>query len=145
MGIVLLKRLADAVADGDSIRAVLRSAAFNNDGAARVGFTAPVVDGQRRALQHLNDRRAGRSRVDGSVWHRFSQAALDDFFVTFWAVASGPGLAQQQPITPPAEESPKASQARADAERTTKRTYELYEDVEIMRRILSRTTTLQAA
>ncbi len=50
-GIVLLKRLEDARADGDPIRAVLRGTAINNDGAAKVGFTAPSVEGQARAIE----------------------------------------------------------------------------------------------
>ena len=45
-GVVVLKRLADAVRDGDAVYAVIRGAAFNNDGAAKVGYTAPGVDGQ---------------------------------------------------------------------------------------------------
>ena len=45
-GAVLLKRLADALRDGDPIRAVIRSTAVNNDGARKVGFTAPSVSGQ---------------------------------------------------------------------------------------------------
>ena len=45
-GIVVLKRLADALRDHDSVRAVIRSSAINNDGSAKVGFTAPGVDGQ---------------------------------------------------------------------------------------------------
>ncbi len=45
-GVVVLKRLADALADGDPVRAVVRGAAMNNDGANKVGFTAPSVDGQ---------------------------------------------------------------------------------------------------
>ncbi len=44
--LVLLKRLADAVADGDHIHAVIRGAAINNDGGAKASFTAPSVDGQ---------------------------------------------------------------------------------------------------
>ncbi len=44
--VVLLKRLADALADGDHIHAVIRGAATNNDGASKVGFTAPSVSGQ---------------------------------------------------------------------------------------------------
>jgi amino acid adenylation domain-containing protein len=45
-GVVVLKRLADALADGDDILAVIRGTAINNDGAAKVGFTAPSVEGQ---------------------------------------------------------------------------------------------------
>lgn len=45
-GIVVLKRLADALRDSDNVRAVIRSSAINNDGSAKVGFTAPSVDGQ---------------------------------------------------------------------------------------------------
>ncbi len=45
-GVVLLKRLDDALADGDTVLAVIRGSAVNNDGAAKVGFTAPGVAGQ---------------------------------------------------------------------------------------------------
>ncbi|MQS05280.1 SDR family NAD(P)-dependent oxidoreductase, partial [Streptomyces alkaliterrae] len=44
-GVVVLKRLSDAVRDGDAIRAVIRGSAVNNDGADKVGFTAPSVAG----------------------------------------------------------------------------------------------------
>lgn len=43
---VLLRRLDDAIASGDSILAVIRATAINNDGSARVGFTAPGLQGQ---------------------------------------------------------------------------------------------------
>ncbi|MFI5930583.1 beta-ketoacyl synthase N-terminal-like domain-containing protein [Actinoplanes sp. NPDC051494] len=45
-GVTVLKRLSDAVADGDHIYAVLRGSAVNNDGRDRAGFTAPGVRGQ---------------------------------------------------------------------------------------------------
>ena len=45
-GVVLLKRLEDAVSDGDHIYAVIKGTAVNNDGAGKVGFTAPSVEGQ---------------------------------------------------------------------------------------------------
>ena len=45
-GIVVLKRLEDALADGDVVQAVIRGSAVNNDGARKVGFTAPSVEGQ---------------------------------------------------------------------------------------------------
>ena len=44
--VVLLKRLSDAIAAGDTISAVIRGAAVNNDGSAKASFTAPSVDGQ---------------------------------------------------------------------------------------------------
>jgi acyl transferase domain-containing protein/SAM-dependent methyltransferase/acyl carrier protein len=50
VGVVLLKRLADAEADGDVVRAVIRGSAINNDGGRKVGFTAPSVEGQARVL-----------------------------------------------------------------------------------------------
>ena len=45
-GIVVLKRLAEALADGDTVHAVIRGIAINNDGDGKAGFTAPSVDGQ---------------------------------------------------------------------------------------------------
>ncbi|NDK36498.1 non-ribosomal peptide synthetase/type I polyketide synthase [Rhodovulum sulfidophilum] len=45
-GVVILRRLADAVADGDPVAAVIRGSAVNNDGAAKAGYTAPGVEGQ---------------------------------------------------------------------------------------------------
>lgn len=44
--VVVLKRLSDAVADGDNILAVIRGTALNNDGAAKIGYAAPSVDAQ---------------------------------------------------------------------------------------------------
>jgi acyl transferase domain-containing protein len=50
VGVVVLKRLLDALADGDPIRAVIKGSAVNNDGAAKIGFTAPGLDGQTRVV-----------------------------------------------------------------------------------------------
>ncbi|HEY2785184.1 MAG TPA: amino acid adenylation domain-containing protein [Fimbriiglobus sp.] len=49
-GVVLLKRLEDAEADGDHVYAVIRGFAVNNDGSTKVGYTAPSVDGQSRVI-----------------------------------------------------------------------------------------------
>ncbi|MCW8929254.1 MAG: SDR family NAD(P)-dependent oxidoreductase, partial [Gammaproteobacteria bacterium] len=49
-GVILLKRLEDAVRDGDTIYATIRGAAFNNDGNRKVGFTASGLDGQTRVI-----------------------------------------------------------------------------------------------
>jgi acyl transferase domain-containing protein/acyl carrier protein len=50
VGVVVLKRLEDALADRDCIHAIIRGSAINNDGAAKVGFTAPSVEGQARVV-----------------------------------------------------------------------------------------------
>jgi acyl transferase domain-containing protein len=50
VGVVLLKRLRDAVADGDPIRAVVLGSAINNDGSNKVGYTAPSIDGQAEVI-----------------------------------------------------------------------------------------------
>ena len=45
-GVVVLKRLAEAIADGDYIHAIIRGSAINNDGGNKVGYTAPSIEGQ---------------------------------------------------------------------------------------------------
>ncbi len=50
VGIVSLKRLADALTDGDCIYAVIKGSAINNDGSVKVGYTAPSVDGQAQVI-----------------------------------------------------------------------------------------------
>ena len=50
VGVVVLRRLADALRDGDDVLAVIRGSAVNNDGAAKVGYLAPSVDGQATAV-----------------------------------------------------------------------------------------------
>ena len=46
VGIVVLKRLDQALADGDNIRAIVRGSAINNDGSSKVGYAAPSLEGQ---------------------------------------------------------------------------------------------------
>jgi len=50
MGIVVLKRLAEAVRDGDDIYAVIKGTAINNDGSQRASFVAPGVEGQAEVI-----------------------------------------------------------------------------------------------
>ena len=50
-GVVVLKTLEDALADGDYIRAVIKGSAANNDGSVKVGFTAPGMEGQARVVR----------------------------------------------------------------------------------------------
>src|SRR5690606_35208929 len=49
-GVVLLKRLDDALRDRDRIYAVIRGYGVNNDGAEKIGFTAPSAAGQAEAI-----------------------------------------------------------------------------------------------
>ncbi|WP_334150864.1 type I polyketide synthase [Hyphomicrobium sp.] len=49
-GVVVLRRLADALADGDPIHAVIKATAINNDGASKAGYLAPSVTGQAEAV-----------------------------------------------------------------------------------------------
>ncbi len=49
-GVVVLKRLADALEDGDRVYAVIRGSAVNNDGSDKIGFTAPSVEGQAEVI-----------------------------------------------------------------------------------------------
>ncbi|MDP7269740.1 MAG: SDR family NAD(P)-dependent oxidoreductase [Gammaproteobacteria bacterium] len=50
VGVVVLRRLEDALADGDHVHAVVKGSAINNDGSAKVGYLAPSVDGQAKAI-----------------------------------------------------------------------------------------------
>ena len=56
VGIVVLKRLSDALADGDFLCAVIKGCAINNDGSLKIGYTAPSIDGQGEvvAMAHAN-------------------------------------------------------------------------------------------
>jgi acyl transferase domain-containing protein len=50
LGILVLKRLGDAIADGDSIHAVVKGTAINNDGSSKANYTAPSVERQSEAI-----------------------------------------------------------------------------------------------
>ncbi len=50
VAVLVLRRLADAVEAGDHIYAVLRGSAINNDGAGKVGYLAPSIDGQAKVI-----------------------------------------------------------------------------------------------
>lgn len=49
-GIVVLRRLEDAIRDGDNILAIIKGTAVNNDGSSKVGYTAPSLEGQADAI-----------------------------------------------------------------------------------------------
>jgi len=50
VGVVVLKRLGQALSDGDHIEAIIKGSAINNDGAYKVGFTSPAIDGQAEVI-----------------------------------------------------------------------------------------------
>lgn len=50
LGVVVLKRLHEALADGDAIHAVIKGSAVNNDGAVKIGFTTPSMESQRDVI-----------------------------------------------------------------------------------------------
>src|SRR5688572_2502423 len=49
-GVVLIKRLKDAVEEGDHIHAIIKGSAINNDGSRKVGYLAPSVPGQAECI-----------------------------------------------------------------------------------------------
>ncbi|MFJ6796911.1 SDR family NAD(P)-dependent oxidoreductase [Streptomyces sp. NPDC091268] len=51
VGVLVLRRLADARRDGDVIHAVIKGSAVNNDGRAKAGFSAPSVTGQSKVIR----------------------------------------------------------------------------------------------
>ncbi|GGO22422.1 hypothetical protein GCM10010116_45230 [Microbispora rosea subsp. aerata] len=77
-GLVVLKRLEDALADGDRIRAVIKASAAGNDGADRVGFSAPGVMGQSRIIQTALDRSGVSPDTIGYVEAHGSGTPLGD-------------------------------------------------------------------
>lgn len=54
-GMVLLKRLEDALADGDEIYGIVKGSALNNDGSEKIGYTAPSIPGQQQVIQEALD------------------------------------------------------------------------------------------
>ena len=90
-GIVVLKRLKDAVAAGDTIYAVIHGSAWNNDGSDKVGYTAPSVEGQAavirkaQAVAGVSPARIGYVEAHGTgteLGDPIEVAALDAVFGT---------------------------------------------------------------
>ncbi|HEX7317732.1 MAG TPA: beta-ketoacyl synthase N-terminal-like domain-containing protein [Pyrinomonadaceae bacterium] len=50
VGVVVIKRLEDAIDDGDNVLAVIKGTAVNNDGSLKIGYTAPSVEGQAEVI-----------------------------------------------------------------------------------------------
>lgn len=96
VGCVVLKRLSDALQDGDTIRAVIRGSAINNDGSDKVGYLAPSVGGQARVISEALDL-AGVAPDDVSYVEAHGTGTLigDPIEVTALIEAFGPDARQQ--------------------------------------------------
>jgi amino acid adenylation domain-containing protein len=94
VGVVVLKRLDDALAAGDSIRAVIRGWALNNDGADKVGYTAPGVVGQAEVIAQALARAGVDPATVGYVEAHGTATPLGDpIELTALAQALGEGAA----------------------------------------------------
>ncbi|MFI7231055.1 SDR family NAD(P)-dependent oxidoreductase [Nonomuraea angiospora] len=78
VGAVVLRRLDDALADGDEVLAVMLGSAVNNDGADKVGFTAPSVRGQARVIAEALSVAAVEPRAIGYVEAHGTATRLGD-------------------------------------------------------------------
>lgn len=96
VGCVVLKRLSDAVRDGDCIRAVIRGSALNNDGSDKVGYLAPSVGGQTRVIAEALDL-AGVAPEDVSYIEAHGTGTLigDPIEIAALVQAFGPDVPRQ--------------------------------------------------
>ncbi|WP_340688450.1 SDR family NAD(P)-dependent oxidoreductase [Amycolatopsis coloradensis] len=78
VGVVLVKRLSQAIEDGDHIRGVVLGNAINNDGATKVGFSAPSVSGQTEAVAQAVGMAGVDPRTIGYVEAHGTGTALGD-------------------------------------------------------------------
>jgi acyl transferase domain-containing protein len=92
-GVAVLKRLQDAIADGDHIYAVIRGAAVDNDGSAKAGYSAPSVEGQiaviRKSMQmaHFDPATVGYIEAHGT-----GTEVGDPIEISALSQAFGPGV-----------------------------------------------------
>jgi len=96
---VVLRRLADALRDGDPIAAVVLGSAINNDGSQKVGYTAPSVAGQREviadawALAGINSQQLGMIEAHGTATPMGDPIELQALHAVFHASGQGPACA----------------------------------------------------
>ncbi|WCK04444.1 type I polyketide synthase [Agrobacterium tumefaciens] len=93
VGAVILKRLGDAKAAGDTVYAVIVGSAIGNDGSSKVGLTAPSVKGQASVLKKaLNNAGIAPSAVDYVEAHATATAIGDPIELTALNRIYGPSL-----------------------------------------------------
>ena len=102
-GVVLIKRLADAISDGDAIYAVIKGYGVNNDGTGKVGFTAPSVRGQAEcissalAMADFSPESVGYVECHGTATPLGDPIEIEGLTQGFSALASGDLAARPQP------------------------------------------------
>src|SRR5205823_170749 len=77
-GVVVLKRLGEAIADRDNIRAVLRGSAVNNDGSRKVSYMAPSTSGQAEVILGAQARARVEPETIGYIETHGTATALGD-------------------------------------------------------------------
>ncbi|WP_152542650.1 type I polyketide synthase, partial [Erwinia mallotivora] len=96
---VVLRRLADALRDGDPIVAVVSGSAVNNDGSQKVGYTAPSVAGQREviadawSLAGVTSQQIGMVEAHGTATPLGDPIELQALHGVFHAAGEGPACA----------------------------------------------------
>ncbi len=94
LGLVVLRRLADALADGDTIHAVIKGSAVNNDGSRKVGFLAPSLEAQKEVVAAaLADGGIDPATVDYVEAHGAGAPIGDPIELTALAQVFGPRAA----------------------------------------------------
>ncbi|BAY81670.1 polyketide synthase type I [Calothrix parasitica NIES-267] len=78
VGIVVLKKLSDAIADGDCIYAVIKGSGINNDGSQKVGLTAPSVTGQANVIATTLEKAGIKPETIGYIETHGTGTALGD-------------------------------------------------------------------
>lgn len=78
VGVVVLKRLEDALEDGDCIHAAIKGSAINNDGSLKVGYTAPSVDGQTAVISEAQAIAGVEAETIGYIEAHGTGTALGD-------------------------------------------------------------------
>ena len=76
--VVLLKRLSDALADGNPIHALIKGVAVNNDGGGKASFTAPSAEGQSAVIAAAHDAAGVEARSIGYIEAHGTATPLGD-------------------------------------------------------------------
>ncbi len=99
VGVVVLKRLEDALRDDDRVMAVIRGSALNNDGSDKLGFTAPSIPGQSEVIRHAHESSAiGPHQIDYIECHGTATPMGDPVEVAALVDAFGPVPERQDVI-----------------------------------------------